>query len=410
MDRSVLYVDIVAFPIAVERVVAPILRGRPMAVAPPGSTRATILAASLEAEREGIFTGMPVHAALRRCPALRVLPSNEPLYRRAAAAVLSLLSGYTPLLEPSIPGEAFLDLTGTKRLFGDAKDTAARIRAELDRRLRLTATVGVATNKLVSRVAARIIRPDGLCDIFPGSESSFLAPLPVILLPEAESAPAEWFEDLGIALVRDLLVLTQPQLRIAFGWRGERLRRQALGIDDAPVCPPESSPSIAEEEILAEDSNDEAILLRVLLRLCERAGARLRSLGLAPQRLRVTLRYTGALTASRDERLTTPTGVPLRLFDAARDLMARVRSRRERIRWIELRLLRLARAARQLSLFGPEVFAGPDTGRIGAAETLAEAIERIRGRFGETSIVMGRILDGGSTRSPGGPSAGWRGC
>ncbi|MCZ6695675.1 MAG: DNA polymerase IV, partial [Acidobacteria bacterium] len=118
MDRSVLYVDIVAFPIAVERVVAPILRGRPMAVAPPGSTRATILAASLEAEREGIFTGMPVHAALRRCPALRVLPSNEPLYRRAAAAVLSLLSGYTPLLEPSIPGEAFLDLTGTKRLFG----------------------------------------------------------------------------------------------------------------------------------------------------------------------------------------------------------------------------------------------------------------------------------------------------
>ena len=401
MDRSVLYVDIATFPIAVERVVAPALRGRPVVVVPPGSARAPILAASLEAEGEGIRTGMPMQAALARCPDLRVLPTNEPLYRRAAAAVLSLLGGYTPLLEPSIPGEAFLDLTGTKRLFGDAKDTAARIRTEIDLRLRLPATVGVATNKLVSRVAARVIRPDGLCDIFPGSESSFLAPLPVILLPEAESAPADRFEDLGIALVRDLLVLTQPQLRIAFGWRGERLRRQALGIDDAPVLPPESTLSIAEEETLAEDSNDEAILLRVLLRLCERVGARLRPLGLTPQRLRVTLRYAGALTASRDGRLTTPTGIPLRLFAAARDLMARARGRRERVRWIELRLLRLARAARQLSLFSPEALAGPDT--------LAEAIERIRGRFGEASIVMGRILDGDPARFPGGPSAGRRG-
>ncbi|MEE9291745.1 MAG: DNA polymerase IV [Acidobacteriota bacterium] len=401
MDRSVLYVDIAAFPIAVERVVTPALRGRPVAVVPPGSARAPILAASLEAEGEGIRAGMPMQAALERCPALRVLPTNEPLYRRAAAAVLSLLGGYTPLLEPSIPGEAFLDLTGTKRLFGNAKDTAVRIRTEIDLRLRLSATVGVATNKLVSRVAARVIRPDGLCDIFPGSESSFLAPLPVILLPEAASAPADRFEDLGIALVRDLLVLTQPQLRIAFGWRGERLRRQALGIDDTPVCPPESTPSIAEEETLAEDSNDEAILLRVLLRLCERAGARLRPLGLTPQRLRVTLRYAGALTAARDGHLTTPTGVSLRLFDAARDLMARVRGRRERVRWIELRLSSLAHAARQLSLFSPEALAGPDT--------LAEAIERIRGRFGEASIIMGRILDGDSARFPGGPSAGRRG-
>ncbi len=399
MGRSVLYVDIAAFPIAVERVVEPALRGRPVGVAPPGSARAPILAASLEAEREGIRAGMPVQAALRLCPALRVLPVNEPLYGRAAAAVLSLLDRYSPLLEPAIPGQAFLDLTGTGRLFGDAKDTAARIRAEIDRRLRLPSTAGVATNKLVSRVAARVIRPDGLCDIFPGAESSFLAPLPVGLLPEAEATTPGRLEDLGIDRVRDLLVLTPPQLRLAFGWRGERLRRQALGIDEAPVRPPAASPSIAEEETLAEDSNDEAVLLRALCRLCERAGARLRTLRLLPERLRVTLRYAGSLTAGREARLDAPTGAPLSLFGAARDLMARVRTRRERVRWIEIRLSRFARGPRQLSLFGPEAFAAsgvdgpaPAGRRVGAAETLAGAIDRIRGRFGEAAIVVGRLF------------------
>jgi DNA polymerase-4 len=335
----VVYVDITAFPIAVERVIAPELRDRPVAVAPPGSARAPILAASLEAEREGIRPGMPVQTALRGCPGLRVLPINEPLYRRAAAAVLSLLGGYSPLIEPATWGQTFLDLTGTGRLFGDVKDAAAGIRREIEGRLRLRSTVGVATNKLVSRVAARVIRPDGLCDIFPGAESSFLAPLPVTLLPEAEATEPGRFEDLGIARVHDLLVLSAPQRRVAFGWRGERLHRQALGIDDAPVRPPESSPSIMVEETLAEDSNEEAVLLRALCRLCERAGARLRELRISPARLRVAIRYAGALTARREGRLIPPTGASLRLFQAARDLLEQARSRRERVRLIELHLI-----------------------------------------------------------------------
>jgi DNA polymerase-4 len=409
VDRSVLYVDIAAFPIAVEQVIAPVLRDRPVAVAPPGSARASILAASLEAEREGIRPGMSVQAALRGCPGLRVLPTNEPLYRRAAAAILSLLGGYSPLVEPATWGQTFLDLTGTGRLFGDVKDVAARIRREIEGRLRLRSTVGVATNKLVSRVAARVIRPDGLCDIFPGAESSFLAPLPVILLPEAEAMEPRRFEDLGIVRVHDLLDLSAPQLRVAFGWRGERLHRQALGIDDAPVRPPETLPSIREEETLAEDSNEEAVLLRALCRLCERAGARLRELRVTPARLRVAIRYAGALTVQREGRLVPPTSASLRLFQAARDLLERARSRRERVRIIELHLFHFGRGPRQLFLFGPEALDGGTGGgapspsatsaetvvrRAGAAEVLAEAIGRIRGRFGEAAVVPGRLLPG----------------
>src|SRR5712691_6816472 len=287
MSRSVLNVDIAAFPIAVERVIDRGLRGRPVLLAPPGSARAPVLVASQEAAREGVRAGMPLPLALRRCPGAAVLHPNEPLYRRATGAVLALLGGYSPLIEPAAPGQTFLDLTGTSRLFGAAQDAAARIRREIEARLRLQPTVGLATNKLVSRVAARVIRPDGLCDIFPGAEAPFLAPLPVGVLPDARREAREWLEDLAISRVSDLLVLSLPQIRIAFGWRGDRLRRQALGIDDSPVRPPETSPSVMEEETLAEDSNEEAVLLRALLRLCERAGARLRRLRAAPRRLRV---------------------------------------------------------------------------------------------------------------------------
>src|SRR5262245_20181538 len=258
MLRSVLCVDVPAFPLAVARVADSALRGRPVLIAPEGSSRALVLAVSDEALREGVWPGMPVPAALRRCPGAILKAPDDDLYRRASTAVLGLLGGFTPLLEPSARGRAFLDLTGTGRLFGQAPDAAARIRREIAARLRLNATVGVATNKLVSHIAARVIRPDGLYDIFPGSEAAFPAPLPVRVLPGAQAAGDVRFEDLGIARIGDLRALSPEQARLAFGRRGERLRRQASGIDDAPVRPPEREPSVAEDETLLETTNDEA--------------------------------------------------------------------------------------------------------------------------------------------------------
>ncbi|HEU4402121.1 MAG TPA: DNA polymerase IV [Candidatus Polarisedimenticolia bacterium] len=379
MERSVLHLDIDAFPIAVERVVDPALRLRPVAVAPPGSARAPVLVVSPEAAREGVRAGMPVPVALRRCPGLVVLPTNEPLYRRATGALLALLGGYSPLVEPAAHGQAFLDLTGTGRLFGAANDAAARVRREVEVRLRLRATVGVATNKLVSRVAARVIRPDGLCDVLPGEEAPFLAPLPIRFLPDAGAR--ERFADLGISLVRDLLALSPSQLGIAFGGWSDRLRRQALGLDDSPVRPPEASPAVIEDETLAEDSNEEAPLARALCRLCERAGARLRRLRAGARRLRLTLRDAGAVMTRGEARLAVPAAADLVLFQRARDLLGRIRVRRVRVRWIELRCCDLVRGPRQLDLFGGA-----------AAERLAAAVDRIRERFGEAAILPGRIL------------------
>src|SRR5262245_25997366 len=328
MSRSVLHVDIAAFPIAVERVIEPELRGRPVLLAPAGSARALVLLASQEAAHDGVRAGMPLPVALRRCPGAAVLHPNESLYRRATGAVLSLLGGYSPLVEPAALGQTFLDLTGTGRLFGAAQDAAARIRGEIEARLRLRPTVGLATSKLVSRVAARVIRPDGLCDVFPGSEATFLAPLPVGLLPAAHGATRERLADLNVGRVADLLRFSAAQLVVAFGAHGGRLRSQALGIDASPVRPPETAAAVVEEETLAEDSNEEAALLRTLLGLCERAGARLRRLGARAGRLRVTLRHSDEVVARREERLEPPLASDLALFAVARLVCGRARARR----------------------------------------------------------------------------------
>jgi len=411
VDRSILHVDVVAFPIAVERVIDPGLRDRPVIVAPPGGARATILAASPEAVRNGVRAGMPVRTAGRRCPGVVLLPVNEPLYQRAAAAIVALLQAYSPLVEPTVPGQSYLDLTGTGRLFGHAADVAAGIRREIAGRLRLPATVGVATNKLVSRVAARVIRPDGLCDIFPGGEAPFLEPLPVGFLPGAASPKARVrFEDLGITRVGDLLRLSLLQIRIAFGRNGGRLHRQASGIDDSPVRPPERCRAVMEQETLAEDSNVRAVLHQVLWRLGERAGARLRRLGATPRRLQLTIRYSDAVTATGSVLLPVPTAAELPLFAAAQTLLARVLSRRVRVRTIALGCSDFVRGPRQLTLFDPQEFDAPAADRpvacdpahaggrrIGAAETLAGAIDRIRGRFGTESIVWGRLVPSRST-------------
>src|SRR3989454_1777945 len=303
MDRSVLHVDIAAFPVAVERVIDRGLRGRPVVVVPPGSARAPVLVASQEAAREGVRTGMPLPVALRRCPGVMVLHPNEALYRRATGAVRALLGGYSPLVEPAAPGQTFLDLTGTSRLFGAAQDAAARIRREIEARLRLRPTVGLATSKLVSRVAARVIRPDGLCDVFPGSEAPFLAPLPIGLLPGARGTTRERLLDLNVGRVADLLRFSQAQLLVAFGAQGGRLRCQALGIDASPVRPPEAATAVVEEETLAEDSNEEAALLRALFDLCERSGVRLRRLQARGGPLRGTPRHNDEGVARRGERL-----------------------------------------------------------------------------------------------------------
>jgi len=383
MDRAILHLDIPAFPVAVERVVEPRLRGRPVVVAPSSSTRAPVLVSSLEARAAGVFRGMPLARAVRICRDLTVLTPNPPLYRRASGAILKLLAGYSPLLEPAGGGHVFLDMTGTRRLFGEAADSADRIHREVLLRLRLASTLGVASNKLVSRVAARVIRPERLYDVFPGSEAPFLAPLGVDLLPAVDPPSREVLSEVNVIRVRDLAALELSHLRILLGKRAWRLFREARGIDESPVRPPDAAPLVWEEETLAEDSNEEAIHREALDRLAIRGAARLREMGREAARISVRVRYADGVEAEAAERPARPTASEFLLRERVERLFEKARERRIRIRHLEVALSDLRETPRQLSLFEDP----PPRRR----EDLEAALARIRDRYGIEAVGSKRL-------------------
>jgi DNA polymerase-4 len=361
MSRTVLYVDPPAFCTTVEQVVAPALRQRPLAVAPPGAERATVLAVSREAEAAGVHRGMLVRLARKLCPDLHLLPPNPRLYARASRALHEVLAVYAPVIEPRWYGHAFLDLTGTERLFGPAVDVAERIRREAVERLRLPLWVGVATNKLVSEAATRTGRQDGgregrqdrwPFNVPPGTEASFLAPQHIEILPEVPDPIRRRLDDYQLDLIGQIAAIAESDLCAVFGAAGRALRTGACGIDPRPVLSPEVRAEFQAGHTLATDTNDLGILHALLRRLTERLGRRLRQRHLAARRLMLSVDHVDHAGATR--------GVPLReaaldveLWDASRRALALALVRRTAVRRVTVTVDRLIEANLQLDLWDP---------------------------------------------------------
>ena len=270
--RSVLYIDPPAFCTSVEGIVAPALRTRPVAVAPPGADRATILALSAEARLAGLTQGMPVRRALKLCPDLVLLPPNPHLYARASRALHEVLRIYAPVIEPRGYGHAFLDLTGTGRLFGPAVDVAARVQREVRERLRLPVSVGIAGNKLVSRAATTVVKPEPLLEVPGGAEAGFLAPHPLDVLPDLNPGIRSRLDDYQLELIGEVAAIAESALCAVFGSTGRTLRARARGIDPSPVLPPERRAEFYVAHTLATDTNDLGVLHPLLRVLGERLG------------------------------------------------------------------------------------------------------------------------------------------
>ncbi len=322
LPRTVLYVDPPAFCTTVEGLVAPALRERPVAVAPPGADRATILALSFEARIAGVTRGMPVSKAKKVCPDLILCPPNPRLYARASRALHEILDRYAPVIEPKGYGHAYLDVTGTGRLFGRAIDVAAKIDREARDRLSLPLAVGVAQNKLVSEAASEVVKErqggkaarrqgeQALLDVPVGNEQTFLAPQSVELLPDLEERMRERLDDYQLELIGEIQVIDERALAAVFGPAGRVLGAQSRGIDPRPVLPPAVKAEFRAVHTLGNDSNDLALLHRVLRHLTERLGARLRARKLVARRLTLHLAYTDYATVKRSVPL------PLSALDA----------------------------------------------------------------------------------------------
>jgi DNA polymerase IV len=391
MEREILYLKVPSFPVAVEQLRDSSLKGRPVAICTNGPGRTLLGAISPEARREGLYKGMLRQEALRCCPDLRLLPPNPERCLRITRVLFGLLAAYTPLVEPTRPGSLFLDLSGTRRLFGPARDIASKVRKEIRDRVGLEPRLGLAANKLLSRIATRVIPESSLCDVFPGGERHFLEPLDVTVLP-AVRAPActERVRELNIERVSHLLPITLPALQLAFGRYSPALYRQARGVDASPVRPPSRSPRITEEETLPEESNEDAFLLAVLQGLAEETGRRLRQMKATAGRMELEIQHADAALAQRACRLQPPTRLDASLFQSARRLLELAAQRRVRIRRITLHCTQIETQPLQPTLF-PEDLPFSLAWR---QEALQHALDEIRSRFGRKAIKQGSGIRG----------------
>ena len=378
VDREIIYLTVTEFPVAVEQVVHPELRGRPVVVAPLGTDRSMVTALSAEAWRAGIRKGMMLSKAMRYCRNAVVLPPNEPLYLRASRAIFKILAMYSPMIEPSGHGHAYLDITGTARLWGPPRDAAWRAQKEIRQQLRLEASLGVASNKMVSRIASEVIRPTGLQDVPHGNESTFLSPLPVRFLPGVGHQIEGQLRELNIRIIQDIAAMRMEHLSLAFGRLGFLLHQRAQGIDPTPVVPVRSVPALELEKVLPEDSNDYDLLKRVLSGLCDRAGEQLREKKQRAGRVEVRIRYADCREDGHMLNITPPIQSSAALYSQSVPLLDRILKRRTRVRSMHLKLTELSFGSVQLDLFSD-----PKPAR---SLKLELAMDTLRRRYGHAII------------------------
>ena len=392
--RSVLFIDPPAFCTTLEGLVAPALSSRPLAIAPPAADRATLLALSAEARRAGLVRGMSVRKAQRLCPDLVLLPPNPRLYAKASRALHEILRVFAPTIEPCGYGHAFLDLTGTGRLFGPPQDVAARIRREVKERLRLPLSVGIASNKLVSQAAIKAgrrtvsdggstpehgDREESLLYVPGGNERQFLAPQPLEVMPELEPAMLVQLDDYQLELIGEVAAIPENALCAVFGREGRILGARARGIDPRPVLPPERRSEFHLAHTLATDTNDLDVVLPLLRLMSQRLGHRLRQRRLTARRLCLELTYADYTTAVRRLQLRA-TMLDTELWEVAQRAFALALSKRLAIRTVALRLDQLGVPEEQLELWIEER----------RPPALQHAVDHIHSRYGSGALTLGR--------------------
>jgi DNA polymerase-4 len=315
----ILHVDMDAFFASVEVVDRPELAGRPVVVGGSPEGRGVVAAASYAARRYGVHSAMPMATALRLCSQAVVLPVRMGRYAAVSRRIREVFARYTPLVEPVSLDEAFLDVAGSERLFGAAEVMGRRIKAEICAELGLTASVGVAPNKLLAKLASDVDKPDGFVVVRPGEERAFLDPLPVERLWGVGRVGAKALQGLGIRTVGQLRALDPRALSAAFGSQGEHLRALAEGRDDRPVVPDHTARSLSHETTFAADIADPADLRAWLLGLAEQVARRLRRHDLCARTVQVKVRFGDFRTVSRARTLAQPTDLTRTLWRAGRE-------------------------------------------------------------------------------------------
>jgi DNA polymerase-4 len=383
--RVILHVDMDAFYVSVELRRRPELRGKPVVVGGTGP-RGVVAAASYEARQFGVHSALPSAVARRRCPHAVFLAGDHALYSDVSAQVHEIFERYTPLVEPLALDEAFLDVSGASRLFGDGTLIAGRIRADVGDELDLGCSVGVAPNKFLAKLASvaakpratpeRVIPGRGVVEVVPGHELEFLHPLPVTRLWGVGPVTFARLERLSIRTVGDLAALDERTLAGLLGTsQAAHLHALAWGRDERPVETDRDAKSIGHEETYPRDLVELADLERELVRLADAVAARLRREGVAARTANLKVRFAGFRTVTRSVTTQDPVETGPALVAALRPIL-RAMDVSEGVRLLGVSGSNLVAPAQQLNLLA-------DTE---APLRAAGAIDQIRERFGPAAI------------------------
>ena len=382
--RRIAHVDLDAFFISVEQSLNPELRGKPAVVSGNPEGRGVVACASYEARAYGLRAGMPVGLARRLCPQAIFIPGDMAKYRRFSARFFELLAELSPVVEPVSLDEAYLDLTGCESVLGSAREAMLKFKARLREELGLTASVGIASCKVVAKVASELSKPDGLLEVNLGEEKEFLAPLPIGQLPGVGPRTERELKKLGLSTIGDLASSPLAFLKSHFGKVGEMLYLYANGIDERRVEPPGEAKSISRETTLPQDTLDARLLQGTLYRLAEEVGAELRSQGKQARCITLKLRYADFETITRSQTIKEGIEANQAIFEIADRLLKKaLAQRRKKVRLIGVRVSNLTGAGKQLSLFD----------RSGERLSyLNRAVDRIRQKYGFSAIETGRTF------------------
>lgn len=348
--RAIIHLDMDAFFAAVEVLQTPDLEGKPVVVGGRPSERGVVAAASYPARAFGVRSAMPMARALRLCPQAVVVPPHHGLYSDYSRRVMALLRQASPLVEQMSVDEAYIDLTGRVDDWERAVDVGRRLQARVREEIGLSCSLGVATNKLVAKVASDHDKPGGLTVVAPGEEAAFLAPLPVRVLWGVGPVTAQKLAEMGVGTVGELAAVPEETLRARFGRHGVDMARQARGIDERPLLAEHKRKSVSQEATFARDLRDVSGLKRQLWRLCQGVSRRLREAELAAGTVAIKLRYADFATLSRQMTLAVPTDDEREIYRAALVLLKRAWERGRAVRLLGVAARNLSSPVGQLSL------------------------------------------------------------
>jgi DNA polymerase-4 len=384
-ETTILHVDMDAFFVSVELLERPELRGKPVVVGGRPDQRGVVSAASYEARKFGIQSAMPLRTAGKLCPHAIFLDGHHARYGEWSDRVANILAKFSPVVEMVSIDEAYLDLAGTERLHGPPFAAAHKLLRTITTTTGLPCSAGLASTRLVAKVASEQAKPRGLLWVAAGQEPRFLAQLPVRKIPGIGEVTERALRALGIEYVHQIADYPQEQLETIFGQWGTALYRKARGGDWYEFVLDAEPKSISQNHTFGEDTNDAPAMESMLSHLSQKACKRLREAGLSSRTLTITIRYTGFDTYTRSKTLNEPVQFDADVFSVFLSLFREHRNPQRKVRLIGVALSGLRHGNEQLDLLDP--------GRRAKLDKLSRAADNLRDRFG-----FGKIQFGGSLR------------